>query len=144
MNKPVDFGTEPWLIEIGDNITLAFGVRFLTHDGASRLFRTKMPDASHQFGNRFGTIKIHENCFIGFNAIIMLNVEIGPNSIVGAGSVVTKDVPPNSVVAGSPARIICTIDEYIQKYQSRIINIQAKTRKELREELTYKLWGEIR
>jgi serine acetyltransferase len=45
----------------------------------------------------------------------MPDVEIGPNSIVGAGSIVTGDVPPNTVYAGNPARFICTYEEYLEK-----------------------------
>ena len=56
-----------------------------------------------------------DNVFIGCNSTILNNVRIGPNAIIAAGSVVTKDVPPNSVVAGVPARVIATFDDYINK-----------------------------
>lgn len=62
-----------------------------------------------------GHIYIEENVFIGARSTILPNVKIGENSIVGAGSIVTSDVPPNVVVAGSPARVLMTIDEYISK-----------------------------
>jgi acetyltransferase-like isoleucine patch superfamily enzyme len=136
-------GTEPWLVEIGDRVTVAEGVRFITHDGASRLFRDLLPNSS-VFGNRFGTIRIHDNCFIGCCAIILPDVEIGPNSIVAAGSVVTRNVPPETVVGGVPARRICSLEEYIEKYLRRMIPIEARSRHELRHELTWRLWGEIR
>lgn len=51
-------------------------------------------------------IEIHDNVFIGGQSIIVGNVSIGPNAIIGAGSVVTKDVPEDAVVAGNPAKII--------------------------------------
>ena len=51
-------------------------------------------------------VKICENVWIGENAIILPGIEIGKNSIIGAGSVVTKNVPENCIVAGNPARII--------------------------------------
>jgi acetyltransferase-like isoleucine patch superfamily enzyme len=137
------FGTEPWLIEIGNRVTITHGVVFLTHDGASRLFRHQIQNSS-KFGNRFGRILIHDECFIGTNAILMPGIEIGPNSIVGAGSLVNKDVPPNMVYAGVPARPICTLAEYIQHYQEKSIPIQAEDRAGLRMELTKALWGEER
>jgi serine acetyltransferase len=74
----------------------------------------------------------------------MPGVSIGPNSIVGVGSVVNKDVPPDTVVAGVPARPIYTLDEYIDRYGSKMIPIQAETRKDLRRELTRRFWGEER
>jgi acetyltransferase-like isoleucine patch superfamily enzyme len=136
-------GSEPWLIEIGDHVVLARGVSCITHDGSSRVFRHLLPEASVH-GNRYGTIRIHDNSFIGVNAIILPDIEIGPNSIVGAGSVVTRDVPPNTVVGGAPARHICSLEELIEKYKNRMIPTEAESQAELREKLTRNLWGEIR
>ena len=53
--------------------------------------------------------------FTGADAIILPNVKIGSCVIVGAGTVVTKDIPDNSIVVGNPARIISTYDEYVEK-----------------------------
>lgn len=53
------------------------------------------------------------------SSIILLGVEIGDNVIIGAGSVVTKSVPPNSVVVGNPAQIMCTFDEYVKRNADR-------------------------
>jgi acetyltransferase-like isoleucine patch superfamily enzyme len=138
-----NFGTEPWLIELGDRVTITSGVVFLTHDGASRLFRHRLLDAS-PYGNLFGTIQIRDNSFIGSHAILMPGVVIGPNSIVGAGSVITRDVPPNTVVAGVPARHLYTLDEYIDRSQRKMVPITARSRTELRAELTKMLWGDCR
>jgi len=69
--------------------------------------------------NVFDKIVIKDNSFIGIGSTILLDVTIGPNSVVGAGSVVTKDVPPNTVVAGVPARKVCSIDDYKKKCVSR-------------------------
>lgn len=52
------------------------------------------------------TIVIEDNVFIGTGAVILKGVKIGKNSVVGAGSIVTKSIPPNSIVAGNPAKII--------------------------------------
>jgi acetyltransferase-like isoleucine patch superfamily enzyme len=140
---PRNFFSEPWLIEIGNNVTVGQGVLLITHDGASRLFRDDMP-GMNRYGNRFGTIVIRDNCFIGYNAILLPGVEIGPDSIVGAGSVVTKSVPPRTVVVGNPARPIKTLDEYIDSYVERMISLEATDRVSLRKELTTKLWGHER
>src|SRR5512147_1047564 len=68
LNTVKNFGTEPWLIEIGRRVTLAEGVLLYTHDGANRVFRDRIPNSS-PWGNRFGTIRILDNCFIGAHAI---------------------------------------------------------------------------
>ena len=140
---PHNFGSEPWLIEIGNNVTICRGVLFITHDGASRIFRDHLP-GSCLFGNRFGTILVHDNCFIGNNAILLPGIEIGPNSVVGAGSVVTKTVEPRTIVAGNPARMIRALDEYIETYPQRTLPLEATHRDVLRKELTSKLWGSER
>lgn len=138
-----NFGTEPWLIEIGNHVTVGQGVMFITHDGTSRLFRDRLP-GMNPFGNRFGTVVIRDNCFIGNNAILLPGVEIGPDSAVGAGSVVTRCVPPRTIVAGNPARPIKTLDEYIERYCQRMIPLEAADRDTLRRELTARLWGDCR
>jgi acetyltransferase-like isoleucine patch superfamily enzyme len=143
LNRPINYGSEPWLIEIGNNVTVTNGVFLLTHDASSRLFRESLANSS-KFGNRFGTVRVLDNCFIGINSIILPGVTIGPNSIVGAGSVVVRDVPPNTVVAGVPARIISDLDIYIKKYQERMVNIKSYNREDLRKELTLYFWGEER
>jgi acetyltransferase-like isoleucine patch superfamily enzyme len=138
-----NLGTEPWLVQIGNRVTIAQGVVFLTHDGANRVFRHCLAESS-KWGNRFGPIRVLDNSFVGANSILMPGVSIGPSGIVGTASVVTRDVPPRTVVAGVPARPICSLDEYIERYKSKMIPITARSRKELRRELTLRFWGEER
>jgi maltose O-acetyltransferase len=97
-----------FLISIGDNCTIGPNVRLIAHDASTKnlLGYTKI-----------GRIDIRENCFIGDSAIVLPNVTIGPNSIVGAGSVVTRDVPSGTVAAGNPAKVISSIEDYIKKIQ---------------------------
>jgi len=121
-----------YLISIGDNTTIAPCVRLVAHDASTKLYLGY---------TKFGKIDIKENCFIGHSVTVLCNVTIGPNSIVGAGSVVTKDVPPNSVVAGSPAKVVCSLEEYLARNrvdrsqifgeQYHIWNLDEKKRKEL-------------
>jgi acetyltransferase-like isoleucine patch superfamily enzyme len=100
-------GAEPYLVNVGNHCTIAAGVSFITHDGAAWLFTQEYPSVQ-----RFGVIDIKDNCFIGLRSIILPNVNVGPNSIVAAGAVVTKDVPPGTIVGGNPARILGATEEY--------------------------------
>lgn len=97
-----------FLISIGDNCTLAPNVRLIAHDASSKklLGYTKI-----------GKIRIGENCFIGDSVIVLPGVTIGANCVIGAGSVVTRDVPPNTVAAGNPARQICSTQQYTNKIE---------------------------
>ncbi len=102
-------GAEPYLIKIGNHVAITAGVQFLTH-GIGWNYRDKIPDLQ-----LFGKIVIEDNCNIGVNSIILPNVTIGRNCIIGAGSVVTKDIPPNSIAAGNPAKVIGDVENYFEK-----------------------------
>lgn len=106
----INFGSEPFLISVGDHVTLAHNVTFHTHDGGVWLFRDEFATI-----NIYGKILIGNNVFVGSNVIIMPNVVIGDNVIIGAGSVVTKSLNSDGVYAGNPARFIKTIAEYKEK-----------------------------
>lgn len=91
---------------------ISSGVTFVTHDGAIWVLSGQ---ERYMDVIRYGKIEIKDNCFIGTRSTILPGVSIGPNSIVGAGSLVRKDVEPNSVYAGVPARRICSLEEYAEK-----------------------------
>ena len=109
-----DFGSEPYLIEIGDETTLSFEVAFVTHDAATRVIRN-LPGHNKETVI-YGPIKVGKNCFVGCRSIILPGVTIGDNSIIGAGSVVNRDIPANTVAAGTPCKPICSLDEYMKKH----------------------------
>ena len=95
---------------IGNHVTVASSAMLIPHDGSLRVLSGTVSRVKGRMGF-LGLIKIHDNCFIGANAIVLPGVEIGPNSIVAAGSIVTKSVPANTVYGGNPASLICTIEE---------------------------------
>lgn len=114
---------EPHLCEIGDNVWITGGVTLLNHDGAIAMLNCAgMTDAV----NVVGKIVVFDNVFIGINSTIMPGVSIGPCAVVAAGSVVVRDVPPNTVCGGTPAKVICTIDEYIRRYDDPTRTIWAE------------------
>src|ERR1035437_2212317 len=102
-----NFGSEPYLVSIGRHTASSFGVTFITHDGGTFVFRDQ---TEYKSVIKYGRITVYANCFIGAHAIIMPGVTIGPNAVVAAGAVVTQTVPPNTVVAGVPARILCDVE----------------------------------
>jgi maltose O-acetyltransferase len=65
-------------------------------------------------------VMIHESCHFGSRAVILPGVEVGPRTIVGSNSVVAKSLPPETVCAGIPAKVICSLDEYLERHSSRI------------------------
>ena len=113
----VDFGSEPYLIELEDNVRISCNVTFVTHDGGTWAFRD-LPEYAGVF--KYGRIKVGERSFVGCNSTIMPGVTIGKRCVIGAGSVVTKDVPDGSVVAGVPAKVIMTTDQYAQKCRQNL------------------------
>jgi len=94
-------------VHIEDNVFVGHGVMF-TND----LFpRATNPDGSAQTEADWKLVEtfVKKGASIGSNATILCGITIGENALVGAGAVVTKNVPPNTVVAGSPAKVIKTI-----------------------------------
>ena len=111
------FGSEPFLITICNDVTITSGVKFITHDGSTWLARD---DKGRRY--KYQRIFIGSNVFVGVNSIIMPGVKIEDNVIVAAGSVVTKSIPSNSIVAGVPARIIGDYNVLINKMLSEYVS----------------------
>lgn len=115
-----NFGSEPYLVTIGNNVRITSGVKITTHDGGVWVLRNLYPELKDV--DKFGRVTIGDNCHIGMDAIIMPGVTIGCNCIVGAGAIVTKDVPDGSIVVGVPARVISTVKEYREKHGHELVN----------------------
>lgn len=98
-------------ITIGDNVVLAPRVHILAHDASTGIFFGKTRAANVVIGNQV---------FIGAGSIILPGVHIGNRVIIGAGSIVTKDIPDNSVAAGNPAKVICSIDDYLEQEKKKM------------------------
>ena len=111
---PKTLPSEPELVYLHDNVNVASDVYFCTHDVLHILFNNDA-NLPNSFQFKTGKIELMDNTFIGAKSMIMFNVKIGPNAIVAAGSVVTKDVPEGSVVAGNPARVIGSYHEVAKK-----------------------------
>lgn len=106
----------PHLLHIGDYVKITSGVNIICHD-YSRSVLMGIPDYEN-VGEASETY-IGNNVFIGMNSVILMGTVIGNNCIIGAGSIVSGKFDSNSVIAGNPARKICSIDEYYHKRKQK-------------------------
>lgn len=107
--------SEPELVSIGNNVHICANVRFITHDVINYMFANCPEYKDITPRNYVGEIKILDNCVIGADATIMYDTTIGPNAIIAAGAVVTKDVPEGEIWGGVPAEKIGTTDELAKR-----------------------------
>jgi acetyltransferase-like isoleucine patch superfamily enzyme len=127
---PGTFGSEPYLVKLGNHVTITSGVVFSTHDGGVWVFRREYPNI-----DVFAPIIVGDNVFIGINTILLPGINIGNNVVIGAGSVVTKNIPDNSVAVGTPARVIKSIEEYWQSVQLNALYLRNQTPNKKQEAL---------
>ena len=113
----VAFGTEPWLIKLGNHVDITAGVCFLNHEGA--MWCARWIDERYKSHDIFLPTVVGDNVMIGVNSLIMPGVHIGNNVVIGGHSVVTKDVPDGSIVAGVPAKQISTIERFMEKLKEK-------------------------
>lgn len=111
LNQVIIDDSHSWLIEIGDDVTLAPRVHILAHDASTKSFLGY---------TKIGRVTIGNKVFVGAETVILPGVTIGSNVIIGANSTVTHDIPDGMVAAGSPARILCTTEEYLAKEKKRM------------------------
>lgn len=109
--------TRPCLLSIGNNVDINVNFQILTHDWCTYVFRNLF----HDFINSSGKVSIGNNVYIATNVTILKGVSIGDNCIIGAGSIVTKSIPSNSVAAGIPCRVICSIEDYYEKRKKQAL-----------------------
>ena len=104
-------GAWPWLIEIGDRVTVSTNVTILGHDASTNVVGC---------GTKLGKVKIGNDVFIGTGAIILCGTRIGDRVVIGAGSVVSGNIESGGVYAGCPAKRICSIEEYGEKFREQL------------------------
>lgn len=114
------FGSEPYLIKLGDEVRMSGGIHFVTHDGGTWAFRD-LEEYKIRGGDiaTYGSISIGDRTFIGYGVTILPNVKIGKRCIIGAGAIVTSDIPDNSIAVGIPAKVIGNTFDYANKCKLR-------------------------
>ncbi|MBI2896309.1 MAG: hypothetical protein HYY06_22315 [Deltaproteobacteria bacterium] len=113
-----------WMISIGDRTRICENVRILVHDAS--------PQLALHYG-RVGLVTIGRDCVISERTVVLPGVTIGDGSIIGAGSVVAHDVPPNSRAMGVPARRYGSADEWLEENRREIEKLPRFGYQELQE-----------
>lgn len=123
--------SEPYLVSIGDNCTISTDVSFLTHDASVGVFLGR-----EKYSDICGRITVGNNCFIGNHSIVLYGVTIPDNTLVAAGSVVTKSIPEaGCIVGGNPARVIGRVDDYLAKNKDNMLSINVLSESERKQSI---------
>ena len=139
MDRKVPLYSE--LICFHNNIRVASKVSFITHDITDRMLNQYAEDMDIHFQEIVGCIEVMDNVFIGSNTTILSNVRIGPNAIIAAGSLVNRDVPPNSIAGGVPAKVIGDFNDYVEKRKALMYPPEiAPAHQSVSERLAKYLW----
>ena len=117
ITKPVAYAKSVG-VNMKENVHITDGVKFITHDGGTLLFRDRVPDLEIT-----KPIVVGDNVYIGNNVILLPGVTVGSNVVIGAGAVVSRDIPDNSLAVGVPAKVIKSIDEYFEKIQQESLHL---------------------
>ena len=128
--KPTMFSTEPWLITIGDDCYITANCLFVTHDGGTLILRKEVPDLELT-----APIEIGNDVYIGINTTILPGTKVGNRCIIGACSLLKGEYPDNSVIAGVPAKVIKTTDEYLEQAKQNSLHFGHLIGKDKEKEL---------
>ncbi len=127
--------TRPSLITIGDNVVFHRNFSLYTHDFVSGVFLNKY----HDFLPSSGKVSIGNNVRFGINCTVLKGVSIGDNCFIAAGSIVTKDIPANSIAGGYPAKVLCPLDDYYERRKKQCIEEAFEYARSIRERFNREL-----
>lgn len=128
------FGSEPYLVSIGNQVTISHNVDFITHDGGMRVARQEYPGAY-----LYGRIRVADRCFLGAHCILLPGAKIGVGSVIGSGSIVTGEIPAGVVAIGVPAKPVKSVEEYIEGKKHLWVDTRGLTYNAKREVLRRRL-----
>ena len=111
------FPSDPKLLRIGSNVVICTNVRFVGHDRVDILLSGMYGE---KYTKYYAPIEVGSNVFIGADSVILPGTKIGDNTIIGAGAVVTRDLPSGSVWGGVPARRIGSFQEFVDKRKTQL------------------------
>ena len=137
---PIKMPLYPKLIRLHNNVLIHKSAVIITHDSVNKFLKKAKPNMDFGNNERIGCVEIMDNVYVGKDAMILPGVRIGGNCIISAGSVVTQDIPENSVVAGNPAKVIGRFDIYCAMRSARKQDIGKFRNQKLSDELARKQW----
>jgi acetyltransferase-like isoleucine patch superfamily enzyme len=132
------FGSEPYLVQLGDHVTITAGVHFVTHDGGVWVLRAEYPDLEV-----VGRVTVGDNVFVGLGATLLPGTRVGRDVVIGAGSVVSGTIPPGTVAVGVPARPVRTLADYRERVLGRATHLRGRPEPEKRALFEAFLAGEV-
>lgn len=134
----------PELIILHDNVHIHKTSRIVTHDFLNRFLTIRDSSGDYGFGEKLGCVELMNNVYIAMNVTIMPNVRIGNDCIISAGSIVTSDIPDNSLAAGNPARVTGRFDLFAAlRKMSKAQTVEFKNQ-EITKEIADREWNRFR
>lgn len=130
----------PKMIVLHDNVHVHRSARIVTHDMLNRFFVMCDPKNDYGFREKLGCVELMDNVYIAMNTTIMPNVRINKNCIISAGSVVTSDIPENSVASGIPAKVVGRFDMFMALRRMGKGQTQAFKNQELPDSIAQAEW----
>ena len=103
----------PELIRLGNNVHVHKTAKIVTHDMLNKYLKIRTPEVDFGFGERLGCVELCDNVYISMNVIVMPDVRINKDCLISSGSVVTSDIPENSLAAGIPAKVTGKFDMFV-------------------------------
>ena len=130
----------PELIRLGNNVHVHKTAKIVTHDFLNRYLKTRTPDADFGHHEKLGCVELMDNVYISMNVIVMPDVRINKDCIITAGSVVTSDIPENSLASGNPAKPVGRFDMFVAlRKMSRGQSIKVKNQ-EIEDDVVEEMW----
>ena len=134
----------PELIRIGNNVHVHKTAKIVTHDMLNRFLKIREPNADFGHGEKLGCVELKDNVYIAMNVTVMPDVCINEDCIISAGSVVTSDIPANSVASGIPAKPTGRFDMFVALRKMSKSQCLPVKNQELAPELAEEAWARFK
>ncbi len=131
----------PELIRLGNNVHVHKTAKIVTHDMLNKYLKKREPNADFGHGEKLGCVELCDNVYIAMNATVMPDVRINKDCLITAGSVVTSDIPENTVASGIPAKPAGRFDMFVALRKMSKAQCLPVKNQELAPELAEEAWA---